>query len=267
MKSVLITGAYGGMGYATVKRLSEQGYKIFALDLNVKKSEENVISIKTDITDINSVKNAFSVVKEYTDKIDYVLHFAGIYNLNSLVEMPEEDFDKIVKVNFMGAFYVNKVFFPLLDSDSKIIITTSELAPIPPLPFTGLYAVTKTALDRYAFALRMELQLLGISVSVFRAGAVKTDMLGVSTSALDKFCNETKLYSCNAERFKRIVNGVEAKHVNALVIAKKMQKIMDKKKPKFAYSVNNNFLLKLYKILPTRLKFWAIKKILKNKKG
>lgn len=263
MKSVLITGAYGGMGYATVKRLSEQGYKIFALDLNVKEKEENVISIKTDITDINSVKNAFRVVKEYTDKIDYVLHFAGIYNLNSLVEMPEEDFDKIVKVNFMGAFYVNKVFFPLLDSGSKIIITTSELAQIPPLPFTGLYAVTKTALDRYAFALRMELQLLGISVSVLRAGAVKTDMLGVSTSALDKFCNETKLYSCNAERFKRIVNGVEAKHVNALVIAKKMQKIMGKRKPKFAYKVNNNFLLKLYNIMPTRFKFWVIKKILK----
>ena len=267
MKSVLITGAYGGMGYATVKRLNELGYKIFALDLNVKEKEENVIPIKTNITDINSVKNAFNIVKEHTDKIDCILHFAGIYNLNSLVEIPEEDFDKIVKVNFMGAFYVNKTFLPLLSSGSKIIITTSELAPISPLPFTGLYAVTKTALDRYAFSLRMELQLLGISVSVLRAGAVKTDMLGVSTSALDKFCNETKLYSCNAERFKRIVNGVEAKHVNALVIAKKMQKIMDKKKPKFAYSVNNNFLLKLYKILPTRLKFWAIKKILKNKKG
>ncbi len=263
MKSVLITGAYGGMGYATVKRLKESGYQIFALDLCVKESEENVIPIKTDITDIESVKNALNIVSGYTDKIDYILHFAGIYNLNSLVEIPEEQFNKILNVNFTGAFYVNKTFLPLLKNGSRIIITTSELAPIDPLPFTGLYAVTKCALDRYAFSLRMELQLLGISVSVLRAGAVKTDMLGVSTTALDKFCDTTKLYSCNADRFKRIVNGIEAKHVNAIVIAKKMQKIMGKRKPKFAYKVNNNFLLKLYNILPTRFKFWVIKKILK----
>ena len=48
---------------------------------------------------------------------------------------------------------------PLLKKGSKIIITTSELAPLDPVPFTGSYAVTKGALDKYAYSLRMELQL------------------------------------------------------------------------------------------------------------
>ena len=71
----------------------------------------------------------------------------------------------------------------------------------------------KEPFSRYAYSLRMELQLLGVFVTVLRPGAVKTDMLGVSTTALDRFCENTKLYACNAKRFKRIVEGVEAKNI------------------------------------------------------
>ena len=142
-------------------------------------------------------------------------------------------------------------------------MTTSELAPLDPLPFTGLYAVTKGALDKYAYSLRMELQLLGISVSVLRAGAVSTGMLGVSTDALDRFCEKTATYQCNAARFKKIVNGVEAKSVSPEKIAKKVGKILRKKKPKFVYSVNRNKLLLLLNALPKGLQCFAIRKILK----
>ena len=80
------------------------------------------------------------------------------------------------------------------------MIVTSELAPLDPLPFTGVYGLSKSALDKYAYSLRMELQLLGIQVSVLRAGAVKTDMLGVSTDHLERFYKNTRLYTCNARR-------------------------------------------------------------------
>ena len=109
----------------------------------------------------------------------------------------------------------------------------------------------------------MELQLLGITVSVLRAGAVKTQMLGVSTNALDRFCSETKLYSCNAERFKRIVESVEARHVEPEKIAQKAVSILKKKNPKYAYSINRNPLLLLLNALPKRLQLFAIKMILR----
>ena len=125
-------------------------------------------------------------------------------------------------------------------------MTTSELAPLDPLPFTGIYAVTKSALDKYAYSLAMELQLLGIKVSVLRAGAVKTNMLGVSTTALDRFCDETELYSCNAKRFKNIVDRVEAGNISTDKLAEKVLKILSKRKPKFAYSINRNPLLLIF---------------------
>jgi short-subunit dehydrogenase len=183
--------------------------------------------------------------------------------LDSLIEIEEKNLKKIFDVNFFGVCLVNKIFIKLLKKGGKILITTSELAPLDPLPFTGIYAITKGALDKYAYSLRMELQLLDISVSVLRAGAVGTEMLGVSTTALEKFCAKTTTYSCNANRFKKVVDNVEAKHIPPTKIAKKTYKILNKKNPKFAYSINRNPLLRLLNAFPKRFQFWIIKKILK----
>jgi len=262
MRDILVTGAYGGMGLATVQALCEEGFRVFALDRSCGEPMENVIPIEVDVTSEESVKEAFERVKGYTDSLYAILHFAGVYMLDSLVEMGAESFRRIFEVNLYGVFLVNKTFLPLLNKGSRILITTSELAPLDPLPFTGVYAVTKSALDKYAYTLRMELQLLDISVSVLRAGAVDTGMLGVSTDQLDRFCEKTELYSCNAERFKRIVNGVEARCVPPSKLAKAALSIIKKKNPAFAYSINRNPLLLLLNALPKRLQLWIIKQVL-----
>lgn len=263
MRSILITGAYGGMGRATAELLCERGFRVFALDKRIGDARENIIPIEADITSEESVKAALEAVKSRTDSLYAVIHFAGIYMLDSLVEMTDESFCRILDVNMHGAFLVNKTFLPLLGNGSRIIIATSELAPLDPLPFTGIYAVTKAALDKYAYSLRMELQLLGIKVSVLRAGAVETGMLGVSANALDRFCEKTELYTCNADRFKRIVNRVEARCVPPRKIAEKAARILCKRNPAFAYSINRNPLLLMLNILPKRLQLWAIKMVLK----
>ncbi len=263
MKHILITGAYGGMGRAATELLCSQGYTVFALDIRVDEPTGNIVPIQADLREPDSIKNAFDKVSEVTDRLYAIIHFAGIYMLDSLAEISEDDFRKIFEINLFGAYNVNKTFLPLLKSGSRIIMTTSELAPLDPLPFTGIYAVTKSALDKYAYSLAMELALLGISVSVLRAGAVATDMLGVSTDALDRFCRETKLYSCNAKRFKTIVEGVEARNIPTTKIAEKVSNILSKKRTKFVYTINRNPLLLLLNILPKQLQLWIIKQILK----
>ena len=263
MQYILVTGAYGGMGKATVKKLCEQGFTVFALDKKIGEAEKNVIPVEADITDEKSVKHAVEEVEKVTDKLFAIVHYAGIYILDSLMEMENSDFERIFRINLFGAFLINKAFLPFLCKGSKIIITTSELAPLDPLPFTGIYAITKSALDKYAYSLRMELQLIGIPVSVIRAGAVKTEMLGVSTNALDRFCNKTSLYKCNAARFKKIVDSVEAKSVSAEKIADKTLKILEKKNPAFIYNINRNLLLRLLDFLPKRLQLWIIRQVLK----
>lgn len=263
MKYILVTGAYGGMGSATVKMLSERGFCVFALDKRAGGVGNNIIPIEADITSEEGIAAVAETVKKYTDELFAIVHFAGIYMLDSLAEIDSAAFERIFRINLFGAFLVNKAFLPFLRRGSRIIMTTSELAPLDPLPFTGIYAVSKSALDKYAYSLRMELQLLGISVSVIRAGAVKTGMLGVSTDELEKFCSKTKLYRCNAARFRNIVDSVEAKSIAPEKIAEKALKILGSKSPAFAYSINRNPLLCLLNILPKRLQCFAIRQVLK----
>lgn len=262
--SILITGAYGGMGRATARAMRDKGFRVFALDRAVGAAEADILPIEADITDETSVENAFRQISEQTDALFAVIHFAGIYMLDSLVEMDSAEFERIFRINLGGAFLVNKAFLPLLKPGARILMTTSELAPLDPLPFTGIYAVTKSALDKYAYSLRMELQLKGIEVSVLRAGAVTTGMLGVSTDALDRFCQKTALYPCNADRFKRIVDRVEARSVEPTRIAEKVICILNRRKPRFAYSINRNPLLLMLNALPKGMQLWVIKQVLKN---
>jgi NAD(P)-dependent dehydrogenase (short-subunit alcohol dehydrogenase family) len=263
MKYILVTGAYGGMGCAAIKLLRDKGFFVFAMDKKTCEAEQNIFPIEADITSEESVNAAMEIVRAHTDSLYAILHFAGLYMLDSLVEMSDEAFRHIFDVNVRGTFLVNKIFFPLLKKGSRILITTSELAPLDPLPFTGIYAVTKAALDKYAYSLCMELQLLGIKVSVLRAGAVKTGMLGVSTDALESFCENTAIFSCNADRFKRIVERVEARCVSPQKIAQKAAMILEKRHTKFAYSVNRNPLLLLMNFLPKRLQLLIIKTMLR----
>ena len=263
--SILITGAYGGMGRATARELASRGFRVFALDKAVGDAEENLIPIEADITDESSVHSAFERISGMTDSLFAIIHFAGIYMLDSLIEMDCDAFERIFKINLGGVYLVNKTFLPLLASGSRIVITTSELAPLDPLPFTGVYAVSKAALDRYAYSLCMELQLKDIRVSVLRAGAVTTKMLGASTDALDRFCKETTLYTCNAKRFKNIVDSVEARSIDPSRIANKAVKILTKRNPRFAYSINRNPLLLILNALPKRLQLWIIKQVLRSK--
>ncbi len=262
MGKYLITGAAGGMGSALCRALTGEGHRVWGLDRTADPSPEGWTLIPADLTKPEEVEAAFCIVQKEAGSLDGIVHTAGIYDLGSLAEMPEADFLRDFDVNLFAAFRVNRAFLPLLADKGRIVIVTSELAPLPVLPFTGVYAVTKAALDKYAEALRMELQLLRKRVIVLRPGAVKTGMLPVSTEKLAEFCAGTQLYSMNAERFRRIVEKVEARSVPPERVAAVIAGILACPRPKPVYNLNRNPLLLLFGLMPRRVRLWAIRRLL-----
>lgn len=259
---ILVTGAGGGMGLAACRRLSQRGHTVYGLDIR-RPEDAPMWFIETDLTNEEDVAAAAEALAARGVTLDAIIHHAGMYDLGSFAELPQERIQKIFEVNLFAAMRVNRLFLPLLTENAKIILTSSELAPLDPLPFTGLYAVTKTALEQYAYSLRMELQLLGHSVSVLRPGAVQTKLLGVSTARLDEFCENTELYTCNAARFRKIVNSVEARSVPPEKIAALDLKILQSDRPRYIYKCNRNPGLLLLNALPQRLQTAIIRRILK----
>ena len=267
MKYLILSGVSGGMGLATARKLIECGYHVFGLDIKRPKEEiDGLTFIETDLRDLSSINLAYEQIKNKTSEIDAIISMAGIYDLNSLVEMSEEDFVKIFDINLFAIYRLNKTFLPLLKEKGKVIITSSELAPLDPLPFTGIYAVTKSAVEKYAYSLRMELQLLNKQVVVIRPGAIDTSLLDVSTTRIEDFKENTKLYKYNAHKFQEITNKVESRKIPPEKIANLVNKILKKNKPRYVYKINRSPLLLMLNMTPQRFQNWVIKKVLLPKK-
>lgn len=259
MGNYLVTGANGGMGAAICRALAGGGHRVWRIDARGADG-----AIGADITSTPALLAARERVQAEAGSLDGVIHAAGVYDLAALAEMPEADFVRDFDVNLFGMFRVNQAFLPMLNAGARIVIISSELAPLHPLPFTGVYAITKAAVERYAEALRMELQLLGHSVVVIRPGAVDTGMLPVSTRKLERFCAETRLYPLGAGRFKRIVDRVEARRVPPERIADAVVRALKARRPRLVYCVNRNPLLLLLNALPQRAQLLIIQRILRQ---
>lgn len=266
MKKILVTGANGGLGKAVCEYFVRKGFFVYRTDVKSGEELNNSKEIIADVTDAESVKRLREEIEKETDNLSAIINVAGIFKMNSLAEIPESDLKKIFEVNFFGAYRINKEFLPFVKQGGRIIIVTSEVAGLCPLPFESIYGLTKSLLDDYAKSLRLELSLLDIPVSIVRPGAIRTELLKASTAELDKLCQTTELYSYNADKFRKIVDKTEGKSVPPEKVAKVIFKAATAKKPKLTYKINNNKLLKLLNALPERTQIYVIKKILKPKK-
>ena len=262
MKTALVTGAAGGLGQAVCALLLQQGWTVCGLDRERRALPEAVRFVPCDLTDAASVEAAGRVLEDL--RPDAIVHTAGIYDLDSLIEMDEDRLLRIFNVNLFGVCRVNRTFAPRLSKGGRIVIVSSELAPLDPLPFTGVYAITKAALEKYAWSLRMELNLLGVAVSVVRTGAIRTGLLGDSTRALDRFVAQTQTYRCNAARFRQIVDSVEARNVPPEKVARRIGKALQARRPRYVYKINRNPLLLLLNALPDRWQTAIIGRILRQ---
>ena len=267
MKTALITGVAGGMGRAAAEALLREGWAVWGLDLREPAALPGLRFLRADLSDPADPEAVARTLEREGVRLNAVVHLAGLYDLDSLVEIDEAAWNRIFQVNLYGPWRVNRALLPRLAPEARIVIATSELAPLEPLPFTGLYAVTKAALDKYAAALRMELQLLGHRVVVLRPGAVDTGLLDVSTARLEAFCENTAHYAPNAARFRRIVERVEARKIPPERVAELVCKAVTVRRPRDVYAINRNPLLLLMNALPARAQQGIIRQILKAPKA
>lgn len=260
--NVLITGAASGIGQAVAKCFIEHGHTVYGIDLSTTESCGNYYGFAADITREDSLQSVKKHLQERGIMLDAVLNIAGIHRMASLVESDYDAMKQVVDVNLSGTMLVNRVFYDLLTDNGRIIIVTSEVAGFDPMPFNGLYNVTKTALDAYAQALRQELNLLGQKVVTIRPGAVETNLSTQSMKATQKLADTTVLYRKQARNFAGLAAKFMGKPMKAKTLAALIYKATTTKNPKLIYKKHQNLGLVLLNILPKRLQCGVIKLLL-----
>ncbi len=264
MKHMLITGGAGGIGRAASAYFSQKGWKVYSCDIARQKSaDENIVPVVMDVRSAESVAVARALVEAGTDRLDTIINLAGIYTMGSLVEILEEDFVRMFDINVNGAYRVNKEFLPLVKNGGRIIIITSELSRLNPLPFNGIYSITKTTLEAYAHSLRLELALLDVPVITIRPGAVDTKLLGDSFSSMEKMCANTRLYRANALKLHHIMKKATGKPILPEKLAGIIYHVAVAPHPRVSYTVGAGLALRLFSMLPASTQAALLKKLLK----
>lgn len=262
MQYVLITGASSGIGKSLKDIFLQNNYHVIALDIKEIDPQDNLDSFICDITNKESLQNVKNTLDKQNIKLDYIINVAGIHMMASLVESPLEQMQRLININLNGTMSVNRIFHSLLKEKGRIIIITSEVASFDPMPFNGLYNVSKTALDAYAQALRQELNLINQKVITFRPGAVKTPLCDSSLTGTQNLVDSTILYKKQAGKFLKLVTMFMGKPLSPTKMAKFIYKKSIKKHPKLIYKKHQNIGLVLLSILPKRWQCAIIKGIL-----
>lgn len=206
-----------------------------------KINHANIIPIQANITDGESVKNAVAEVLKTTDKLDGVINFAGILYMGSVVEGDESMMERILKINLLGMYIINKYFFPLiLAGKGRIINISSEIGWMSAQPFNAFYGTSKHAVEAYTDSLRRELMFLDIPVVKINPGSFKTEMHGAAEKNFANMLNNTTHYAEIMRKMEPLMLG-ELKHANdPRYLVDAVYKAFTAKKPKIRYKVKSS---------------------------
>jgi len=255
-KTVLVTGAGGGLGHATVERLVAGGWKVFAADisrdlLRDSTHDPDVIPLVMDVTDQQSIQSAYDAVASQTDRLDGIVNFAGVMGIGSLTDIPEERLARILDINVMGTYRVNKTFFPLVEAaKGRIVNLSSETGWQSAAPFNGPYAMSKHAIEAYSTSLRRELALLGIKVVTIQPGAFRTHMVAGIEDAFTAAEAETPTFAQALRKLKRLAGKEIESARDPDILAQVIETALTTSRPKPVYSVKPDKLRSAIEKLP-----------------
>jgi NAD(P)-dependent dehydrogenase (short-subunit alcohol dehydrogenase family) len=189
MRSVVVTGASTGIGWASAKLLLDKGFRVFGsvrkqADAERLKTElgANFTALMFDITDEAAVLAGAREVRAALngERLSGLVNNAGIAVSGPVLELSADEFRRQMDVNLIGPIIATQAFGPLLGSDPLLkgpkgrIVMISSVAGKNGNPLSSAYSASKHALEGLSESLRRELMLFGVDVVIVAPGAVKT---------------------------------------------------------------------------------------------
>lgn len=186
MKTVFITGADRGIGFALAKKFVMEGYRVLCgqympgwTELAALQEEypEQLYLLPLDVADTASVQKALEISRGLTEKIDMLINCAGI----AAGEDHEENIYSTMNINAVGALRVTEVFLPLMLSGMKrICFVSSEAGSIAQAHRTDnfAYCMSKSALNMAIRLMFRKLRPQGYTFRIYHPGWVKSYMSG-----------------------------------------------------------------------------------------
>lgn len=241
-KVVLVTGASSGIGQATAIFFMKQGWKVFGLSRSGR-VPEGVQPLLADVAEATQVKAAIQDLIEQEQRLDAVVHAAGIGGSGSLEDFPVEEARKIMDTNWYGTLHLLQASMPHLRAlPQAAFVVVSSIAGLMGVPFHGVYSASKFAVEAVVESARMELSGTGVQVVSVCPGDTATPIIGNQHRASVE--DVQPIYRKNYEQAERAMRESVDKGLPPERVAEVIWQAVTKKRPAVRYVVGD-FLQKL----------------------
>lgn len=184
----IVTGAAQGIGRATALRLGSRGYRVAVVDLQGDRAadvarELAAIGVEgeafaVDVGDAGAVDDAAAEILLRWGRVDALVNNAGLHIAGKVVQMSDEDFDRVLRTNLKGIVHFSRAVVPsMIERRRGGIVNTSSVWAWGTGPEAGAYAASKAGVTSITKTMALELGEYGIRVNAVAPGLIDTEQV------------------------------------------------------------------------------------------
>ena len=185
-RSVLVTGGNRGIGLAIARAFEANGDQV-AITSRSGEGPEGLLTVKADVTDMESLDQAFEQIEEAHGPVEVLVNNAGVTKDQLLLRMSEEDFEQVLDTNLTGSFRaLKRAARGMIRLKRGRVIFISSVVGLYGSPGQVNYAASKAGLVGMARSLTRELGSRNITANVVAPGYIDTEMTQQLSEDLQK---------------------------------------------------------------------------------
>lgn len=204
-RTVLVTGATGGLGTAMCKKLYNDGFNVVGNYFTKEKADRWTAQMKSegydiklfygDVSDFNSAAKMIKEIEDTVGPIDTLVNNAGITRDSRLINMKPEDWAAVINTNLNSVFNCTKnVIQGMIDRKFGRIINISSVNGQRGQFGQTNYSAAKAGMHGFTKSLAMEVAKSGVTVNTISPGYIGTDMvMAVPEKVLNQIVGQVPL--------------------------------------------------------------------------
>jgi NAD(P)-dependent dehydrogenase (short-subunit alcohol dehydrogenase family) len=192
-KAIIVTGAGNGMGRASALAFAREGGGVAVADISAADGQATVrqiadaggkaIFVHCDITRSADVQRLVAETVTAFGSVDVLHNNAGIAKYATVVDMPEEDWDRVIDINLKGAFLTCKYAIPeMRKRGGGAIINTASVQAFATQQLVAAYAASKGAIVSFTMTVALDHAAETIRCNCIAPGSIQTPMLEMAAN-------------------------------------------------------------------------------------
>jgi NAD(P)-dependent dehydrogenase (short-subunit alcohol dehydrogenase family) len=266
LRSVVVTGASRGLGFASAVDLYKRGWRVVGAmrspDAGLERlraatgasaNDSRLLGIRLDLADSSSIAAAAKAIEEAIGAPDVLVHNAGIAAVGCLEDMPIGVFEQIFATNLLGPIALTKALLPAMRTAARgRIVVVSSQGGSRGMPSISAYSASKGALERWAEALAEEIAPFGLGVTILVCGTFDTDILTAQTADYGHYGGP---YAGHYAGIRRLGDFIVPLARPPARFARVLARVLDERAPfaRHAVGIDARLLVLGVRFLPARL--------------